>query len=39
MDRTNTGVNVRDRDSTAKTWIDQNQYQADINLTADIHTG
>lgn len=35
-DRTNTGVNVRDRDSTAKTPIDQNENKADINITADI---
>lgn len=35
-DRTNTGVNVRDRESTAKTPIDQNENQADINTTADI---
>jgi len=33
---TNTGVNVRDRDSTAKTSIDQNENQADINITANI---
>lgn len=35
-DRTNTGVNVRDRDSTAKTPIDQNENKADIKITADI---
>ena len=36
VDRSNTGVNVRDRDSTAKTPLDQNENQADINITADI---
>lgn len=36
MDRTNTGVNVRDRDSTAKTPIDQNENTTDIKITADI---
>jgi hyperosmotically inducible protein len=35
-DRTNTGVNVRDRAGTAKTPIDQNENKADINITADI---
>ncbi len=35
-DRTNTGVNVRDRDSTAKTPLDQNENKADIQITADI---
>ncbi len=35
-DRTNTGVNVRDRDSTAKTPVDQNENKADIKITADI---
>lgn len=35
-DRTNTGVNVRDRDSTAKTPIDQNENQPDIDRTAAI---
>jgi osmotically-inducible protein OsmY len=35
-DRTNTGVNVRDRDSTAKTPIDQNENQPDIDRTANI---
>jgi hyperosmotically inducible periplasmic protein len=33
---TNSGVNVRDRDSSAKTPIDQNENQKDINITADI---
>jgi len=32
----NTAVNQRDRDSDAKTPIDQNENQADINITADI---
>lgn len=31
-----TGVNVRDRDSQAKTPIDQNENQRDVNITADI---
>lgn len=35
-DRTNTGVNVRDRDSAAKTPLEQNENQTDINTTADI---
>ena len=35
-DRTNTGVNVRDRDSVAKTPVDQKENQADIAITADI---
>jgi len=35
-DRTNTGVNVRDRDSTAKTPLDQNENKTDINITANI---
>jgi osmotically-inducible protein OsmY len=33
---TNTGVNTRDRDGTAKTPIDQNENKADIKTTADI---
>ena len=36
VDRTNTGVNVRDRESTAKTPLDQNQNKSDITITADI---
>lgn len=36
IDRTNTGVNVRDRDSAAKTPLDQNENQADIDITAEI---
>ena len=36
VDRTNTGVNIRDRDSAAKTPIDQNENKADIQITADI---
>lgn len=36
VDRANTGVNVRDRDSTAKTPLDQNENKADISITADI---
>lgn len=35
-DRTNTGVNVRDRSSTAKTPFDQNENKSDIQITADI---
>jgi osmotically-inducible protein OsmY len=35
-DRANTGVNVRDRDSVAKTPLDQNENKADIKITADI---
>lgn len=32
----NTGVNARDRDSAAKTPIDQNENKADIDVTANI---
>jgi osmotically-inducible protein OsmY len=32
----NTGVNERDRSSTAKTPIDQNENQSDIDITASI---
>ncbi len=32
----NTGVNERDRSSTAKTPIDQNENQSDIDITAGI---
>ena len=32
----NTGVNVRDRDGDEKTPIDQNENQADIDVTAKI---
>ena len=32
----NTGVNVRDRDPNAKTPIDQNENQTDIDITANI---
>ena len=35
-DRDNTGVNVRDRSDAAKTPIDQNENQKDINITAEI---
>ncbi len=35
-DRTNSGVNVRDRDSAAKTPFDQKENKADIAITADI---
>lgn len=36
LDQDNTGVNARDRDSTAKTPLDQNENQADIDMTARI---
>ena len=36
LDRNNTGVNVRDRASTAKTPFDQNENKTDIKITADI---
>lgn len=36
VDPTNTGINVRDRESSAKTPLDQYQNQPDIKLTADI---
>jgi len=36
LDRDNTGVNVRDRASTAKTPFDQNENKADIRITAEI---
>jgi hyperosmotically inducible protein len=36
MERDNTGVNVRDRDSTARTPIDQNENKTDVQITADI---
>lgn len=32
----NTGVNARDRDTAAKTPIDQNENQADVDVTANI---
>jgi len=32
----NTAVNQRDRDSSAKTPIDQNEKQRDVNITAEI---
>lgn len=35
-DRDNTAVNARDRDSTAKTPIDQNENQTDVSITAEI---
>lgn len=38
VDRDNTGVNVRDRDSTAKTPFDQNENQTDIGITAKIRS-
>ena len=36
VDRDNTAVNVRDRESAAKTPLDQNENQADIDITANI---
>ncbi len=36
VDRDNTAVNKRDRDVDVKTPIDQNENQADINVTAGI---
>ncbi len=36
VDRDNTGVNVRDRDSIAKTPFDQRENQSDIDITAKI---
>lgn len=36
VDPANSGVNVRDRREATKTPIDQNENQADINVTADI---
>ena len=35
-DRDNTAVNQRDREATTKTPIDQNENQADIDVTANI---
>ena len=35
-DADNTARNVRDRNAAAKTPIDQNENQTDVNLTADI---
>ena len=36
VDRDNTAVNKRDRDSDLKTPIDQNENKVDIGITADI---
>jgi hyperosmotically inducible protein len=36
VDRDNTEVNVRDRDTLAKTPLDQNENQPDIDITANI---
>lgn len=38
VERDNTGVNVRDRDSTKKTPVDQHENQADIGTTAKIRS-
>lgn len=38
VDRTNTGVNVRDRNDATKTPLDQNENKADIKVTADIRS-
>lgn len=35
-DSDNTAVNVRDRDSTVKTPIDQNENKSDVKITAEI---
>jgi len=37
-DRTNTGLNVRDRDGTEKTPFDQNENATDIDITAQIRS-
>ena len=36
VDPTNTGVNTRDSNSTAKTPLDQNENKTDIHITAEI---
>lgn len=36
VDRDNSTVNTRDRDESVKTPIDQNENQADIDITANI---
>lgn len=36
VDRRNTAVNVRDRDDSTKTPMDQNENKLDIKITADI---
>lgn len=36
VDKDNTTVNQRDREATAKTPLDQNENQSDINITANI---
>ena len=36
VDRDNTAVNKRDRDSATKTPLDQNENKVDIGITADI---
>jgi len=38
-DRTNTGVNVRDRDKETKVPTDQSEKKADVQITADIRKG
>ena len=38
VERDNTEVNVRDRDSESKTAIDQNENAADIEITASIRS-
>ena len=38
VDRTNTGVNVRDQNDSAITPLNQNENQADIKITADIRS-
>ncbi|MFN0051994.1 MAG: BON domain-containing protein [Planctomycetales bacterium] len=36
IDRTNTGINIRDRDGAAKTPLDQNENKADLATTSNI---
>lgn len=38
VDRSNTGVNTRDRDDLTKTPFDQNENESDIKITADIRS-
>ena len=39
VDRDNSAVNIRDRDSDLKTPMDQGQGKSDINITASIRKG
>lgn len=38
IDRTNTGINARDRNNTEKTPLDQSESNSDIRITADIRS-